>query len=143
MGLYSELPSSALSAAAKQQIGILRVLLRDRSPQFLLLDEPTARLSRSERQTLFVFLRSVISQGTGVLLVSHRPDDAAELCQTVSFIENGRIRGTLPVSHNPSQPSSAEVVLPSYPAESSHAASGNERAGTLEVRLDPLPTSPA
>ncbi|MER8530777.1 sugar ABC transporter ATP-binding protein [Mesorhizobium sp. M0814] len=80
-------PVSRLSVAKMQLVEIAKALsLRSR---VLLLDEPTASLTSSETDLLFSFLRKLRDQGASLLFVSHKLEEAQELCDSVTVLRDG------------------------------------------------------
>lgn len=64
-------------------------------PSFLLLDEPTAALERSESRRLLAMLRELRTQGTGLVLVSHHLDEVEELADRVTVLRDGAVSAEL------------------------------------------------
>jgi ABC-type branched-subunit amino acid transport system ATPase component len=62
--------------------------------RYLLLDEPAAGLTASERDVLAATIRSVATTGVGILLVEHNFAFVRALCQTVTVLEAGRVLAT-------------------------------------------------
>ena len=80
-------PVSRLSVAKMQLVEIAKALsLRSR---VLLLDEPTASLTSSETDLLFGFLRKLRDNGASLLFVSHKLEEAQELCDSVTVLRDG------------------------------------------------------
>jgi len=79
----------------QQKVAVLRVLLAEKEPSFILLDEPTAHLGRDELEAFTKMLRSLAARGVGVILVSHRLEDLARCCDRVSVMESGKFKATL------------------------------------------------
>jgi ABC-type branched-subunit amino acid transport system ATPase component len=57
----------------------------------LLLDEPMAGLSGTERATLAAILRELVTNGRSVLLVEHDLDAVMSLCDEVAVMDQGRL----------------------------------------------------
>ena len=62
----------------------------------LLLDEPTAFLSRSEVRELFSTMRRIAKQGTGIVFVSHKLSEVFEITDRVTVLRDGHVAGTRP-----------------------------------------------
>jgi ABC-type branched-subunit amino acid transport system ATPase component len=59
--------------------------------RYLLLDEPAAGLTQSERNVLADAIRVVAKSGVGVLLVEHNFAFVRALCETITVLEGGRV----------------------------------------------------
>ena len=86
---------SELGLAERQLIEVARLLGRD--AQILVLDEPTATLSESESERVFSVIRHVVSEGRGVIFVSHRLDEIFEICNRVTVLRDGSLVATSPI----------------------------------------------
>jgi simple sugar transport system ATP-binding protein len=78
-----------LSVGEKQRIEILRALAT--SPRFVLFDEPTATLTAGEADQLFQVMRSLASEGVGVLFITHRLREALSVADRVTVLRKGSI----------------------------------------------------
>ncbi len=92
-----EAPVRELSAAQQQLVALARAL--SLQARWLILDEPTASLSRSEVERLFAVLRQLKSQGVGILFVSHRLDEVLELSDRITVLRDGEKVVTLATNH--------------------------------------------
>ena len=70
IALDPSLQVSELTIGEQQRLEILKALLNE--AQVLILDEPTAALTPSELDGLFEAVRSMSSQGMGIILISHK-----------------------------------------------------------------------
>jgi ABC-type sugar transport system ATPase subunit len=86
-------PVEKLSTSQQQLVEIARAL-NERS-RILILDEPTASLSRFETERLFELLRRLRSEGLGIVFVTHRLDEVFTISDRVSILKDGRSTGTL------------------------------------------------
>jgi branched-chain amino acid transport system ATP-binding protein len=59
--------------------------------RYLLLDEPAAGLTQSERGVLAETIRVVAKSGVGILLVEHNFAFVRALCETITVLEAGRV----------------------------------------------------
>jgi simple sugar transport system ATP-binding protein len=82
-----------LSVGQRQRAEILRAL--DRGARVLILDEPTAALTRSETVALFPALRRLREAGRAVIFISHKLDEIQDLADRVSVLRRGRNVGTV------------------------------------------------
>lgn len=81
LGLRADILSaqvSHLSTGERQRLALLRALVR--RPRFLLLDEPTSALDRDTTLAVEAVLQEVMTEGIGLLVVSHNAEQAARLC---------------------------------------------------------------
>jgi ribose transport system ATP-binding protein len=94
-------PVGTLSTAERAAIAIVRALQDwdETRAGLLVLDEPTARLSRNEVSALFGEIRATAERGNGVLFVSHLLDEVLGLADVVTVLRDGRVvAAAVPVS---------------------------------------------
>lgn len=86
-----------LTIGQRQQIEIMRLLLC--GAQVLILDEPTTGITAAQTRALFAALRQIAAEGRTILFVSHKLEEVAELCDTVTVLRNGEVvpPGQLPM----------------------------------------------
>lgn len=116
-----------LSVADQQRVEILRAAAR--RAEFVIMDEPSARLSAKERSQLHHLMRSLRDQQITVLFISHFLDEVLELADAVTVMRDGRVVRT-------SEPSSetADSLV--------EAMIGREFAGSFPPKPPrPVPTS--
>ncbi|MBI4978659.1 MAG: sugar ABC transporter ATP-binding protein [Spirochaetes bacterium] len=80
-------PVGELSTAKKQMVAIARALSTD--AKLLIMDEPTAALSRRETETLFRIIRTLKERGITVLYISHRMEEIFALADTITVLRDG------------------------------------------------------
>ena len=79
-----------LSGGERQRVALARALVRDRP--VLLLDEPFASLGPALRDEMLDLLVSVQKERhMTTLLVTHQPEDARRVADSIVFVEAGRI----------------------------------------------------
>ncbi len=78
-----------LSTGMKRRLILARALINE--PKILLLDEPTTGLDPQARHLIWDKVRSLRKQGVTVILTTHYMDEAAELCDLVFIMDNGKI----------------------------------------------------
>jgi ABC-type uncharacterized transport system ATPase subunit len=85
-----------LPVGDRQRLEILKALYR--GAKILILDEPTAVLTPQETEQLFDVLRVLRSQGTTVLLITHKLKEVMRLCDQVTVMRAGRVVQELPIA---------------------------------------------
>jgi ABC-type sugar transport system ATPase subunit len=88
--------AGTLRTADQQKVEILRAL--SRNAQLIVMDEPTAALSRPDVEALHVVIRQLATQGTTVVLVSHFLNEVLELADEVTILRDGRLVQTGPAA---------------------------------------------
>ncbi|MDA0586759.1 MAG: ABC transporter ATP-binding protein [Planctomycetota bacterium] len=81
---------NGLSRGMQQRVGLARVLVND--PDLLLLDEPASGLDPRARIELMEILRALRSMGKTIIISSHILSELAELCDSVTIIDRGRVK---------------------------------------------------
>jgi general nucleoside transport system ATP-binding protein len=81
-------PIHSLPVGERQKVEILRVLYHGAS--ILILDEPTAVLSRQETAALFGVLRCFAAEGGAVVFISHKLDEVLAIASRVTVLRGGR-----------------------------------------------------
>ena len=85
----------ALSGGERRKVALAGVLAI--SPEYLLLDEPTAGLDFDARNILYETIHTLSQTGLGILLVSHRPQDLLETAERIIILEFGQLILDAPV----------------------------------------------
>ncbi len=80
-----------LSVAEQQLLEIARSIRRN--SRLLIMDEPTASLSREETENLFNLVRSLRKQGIAVILITHHLNEIFELCDRAFVLRDGQYSG--------------------------------------------------
>jgi len=91
--LPPDIPVSALSVGERQQLEILRLL--SLGVRTLILDEPTTGISAPQKVKLFQALRKLAEEGRSIIFVTHKLEDAEDLCSRITVMRAGRVVGTL------------------------------------------------
>ncbi len=81
-----------LSVAQQQLVEIAKAL--SQNARVLIMDEPTAALSRRESEELYEIVRSLRQRGTSVILISHRFEDMYSLADRVTVLRDAKYIGT-------------------------------------------------
>jgi ribose transport system ATP-binding protein len=77
-----------LKVAQQQMVEIAKALSLDAS--VLIMDEPTAALTKTEIEELFRIIRSLREQGHGIVHISHRLEELREIADRVTVMRDGR-----------------------------------------------------
>lgn len=87
-------PVSRLGVAKRQLVEIARALSVD--AKLIIMDEPTAALSEKESRKLFDVIRSLRSQGVGIIYISHYLEEFGEIGDVYTVLRDGAY-----VAHGP------------------------------------------
>lgn len=119
-----------LSIGDRQLVAAARALRNAGS--ILLLDEPTSSLTPFEAARLFTVMRSLRESGLGVVFISHRLNEVAELCDRVVVLRDGRVAGEF----RPQEGMDAvvEAMVPGAQALTRQERSGTIGGPVLDVR---------
>ena len=82
----------SLTVAEKQMVEIAKAL--SRNSRIILMDEPSATLTKKELDALFEIIRDLKRSGIAVIYISHRMEEIFEICETVTVMRDGQIIGT-------------------------------------------------
>ena len=85
-----------LGIGQQQLVEIAKALSKNAS--ILVLDEPTAALTESEVETLFIILRKLKSRDVGMIYISHKLDEVFEMSDRITVLRDGKTVGTQPAS---------------------------------------------
>ena len=84
-----DVPVGELPVGDQQRLEILKALYR--GARILILDEPTAVLTPQEAEQLFGVLRLLRSQGTTIILITHKLKEVMRLCDDVTVMRSGKV----------------------------------------------------
>jgi ribose transport system ATP-binding protein len=82
-----------LTVARQQMVEIAKAL--SFNARVLIMDEPTAALNDAEVQTLFGLIRRFVAPTTGVIYISHRMHELAQISDRITVLRDGRYIDTL------------------------------------------------
>ncbi len=82
-----------ISVGMQQRVEILKTLYR--GAEILILDEPTAVLTPQEIEELGVILKSLVSQGKSIILITHKLKEVMSMSDRVTIIRRGKVIDTL------------------------------------------------
>lgn len=89
LGRFTARPAGKLSGGMKQKLGLACTLVR--SPQLLLLDEPTVGVDPLSRRELWEIVEQLVQQEQLSVIVSTAYLDEAERCAQVFVMHEGRL----------------------------------------------------
>lgn len=111
---------SEYSKGMKARLNFIKALLHD--PLLLCLDEPTSGLDPTNSRIMKDMILAEKAKGKTILLTTHNMQDAAELCDRVAFIANGKICA-LDSPHNLIMSRGAATVTYTWAENEEHSAS--------------------
>ncbi len=88
--------TSELSVGELQRVEVLKALSHE--TRLLILDEPTAVLTPSETDDMFVVIRELAKSGVAVIFISHKLDEVLAVADEVTVIRDGRVIDTVPAA---------------------------------------------
>lgn len=77
-----------LSVAQQQMVEIAKAL--SLNAQVLIMDEPTSSLTETETAQLFAIIHELKRTGVGIVYISHRLDELAQIVDRVTVLRDGR-----------------------------------------------------
>lgn len=86
------LPVSHYGGGHQQLIEIAKAL--NKKAKLLILDEPTSSLTSAETQILLGIIEDLKRKGVACIMISHKLDEVAAVCDTVTVIRDGAHVGT-------------------------------------------------
>jgi rhamnose transport system ATP-binding protein len=125
--LGGDVSAGSLRTADQQKVEILRAL--GRNAELIVMDEPTAALSRPDVIKLHEVIRQLAAGGTTIVLVSHFLGEVLELADHVTVLRDGRVVRTAAVAGQ-TEESLLDAML------------GASTAGTYPVKQPAAPDAP-
>jgi len=91
VGLFDKKDAYArtLSGGMRRRLLVAKALVH--SPEMLILDEPTAGVDVELRAALWKYINQINKQGTTICLTTHYLQEAEELCENITIINDGQI----------------------------------------------------
>ena len=83
--------AGTLSIGRQQLVEIATAL--SLNAKLLIMDEPTASLTKREIDTLFAIMRNLKAQGAAIVYVSHRLEEIFRICDRISVLRDGHFVG--------------------------------------------------
>lgn len=82
-----------MNASLQKIVQICSVLVYD--PRIIILDEPTASLGETERETLLTIIEGLKEQGLTIIYISHNMEEIERIADRVTVFRNGEKVGVL------------------------------------------------
>jgi ABC-2 type transport system ATP-binding protein len=91
VGLIDQKNSYArtLSGGMRRRLLVAKALVH--SPEMLILDEPTAGVDVDLRRSLWNYIKKINKLGTTICLTTHYLEEAEELCDRITILNNGKV----------------------------------------------------
>ena len=115
---------SDFSKGMKSRLNFIKSLVHD--PDILFLDEPTSGLDPTNSYIMKELIVKEKEKGKTIILTTHNMQDAAELCDRVAFIVEGKLKA-LDTPHNLIMQKSAARIVYTY------MENGIEKSGECEI----------
>ena len=106
--LDPDLKVRELSTANKMLVQILAAL--SINAKVILFDEPTSPMSPREVEQILDVIRSLKKNGMSIVFVTHKLQEAIEVCDRITVLRNGKVIGTVN-SSNVTEKELAEMML--------------------------------
>ena len=81
-------PVQSLGVAQQQMVEVAKAL--STQARVLIMDEPTSALTDSEIRELFTAMRGLTARGVGIIYISHRMEEIAQVGHRVTVFRDGR-----------------------------------------------------
>ena len=78
-----------LSGGMRRRLLVAKALVH--SPEMLILDEPTAGVDVDLRKSLWNYIKKINKSGTTICLTTHYLEEAEELCDRITILNNGQV----------------------------------------------------
>ncbi len=96
IGIDPETEVRDLSVASRQMVEIAKAVSYD--SDVLIMDEPTSALTDREVDHLFRIIRTLKSQGKGIIYITHKMNELFEIADEVSVFRDGKFVGEHPAA---------------------------------------------
>jgi len=83
---------NTLSMPEQQMVEIAKAIGSE--AKILIMDEPTASLTEREVERLFQVIRTLRTQGVGIIYISHRLEEISAIADRVTVLRDGEVIGT-------------------------------------------------
>jgi ribose transport system ATP-binding protein len=131
--LDPETPAGALGIGHQQLVAIAAALAHP--CRVLVLDEPTAALTRAETELAFAHLRRLRAAGTAILYISHRLEEIRRIADRITVLRDGRVVGARHPAAEASMDEIVRLMVGEASVTATHARGG---AGDVALRVEGL-----
>ncbi len=127
-----------LSVGEQQRVELVTCLI-DR-PRLLVLDEPTAVLTRQESRSLFTMLRGLVAQdGCSVILISHNLAEITAVANRATVMRGGRVVSRVVPAETPVSDLARHMIGRDLPSTADVAAAIGAAAPVAATADEPAP----
>jgi ribose transport system ATP-binding protein len=88
-----------ITVAKQQMVEIAKAL--SFNSEVLIMDEPTAALTDTEIDELFIFIRKLRANGVGIIYISHRLEELKQITDRITVMRDGRYIDTVDTQATP------------------------------------------
>jgi general nucleoside transport system ATP-binding protein len=127
---------AGLDVAQQQRIEIVKAMMH--AVRLLVLDEPTAVLGVDDRRHLFEVVARLRSQGTAIILITHKLEDIFAISDRAVILRGGRVVAAERVADLTAADIVAHMVGTAKDGKAEAIASGAHRRGETPVESAPL-----
>jgi len=89
MSRFATARADSLSYGHQRRVEMMRAVATE--PSFILLDEPVAGMNQIEAEEIGAILKTLVSDGIGILLIEHNVSFVMDLCSTIYVMNTGRL----------------------------------------------------
>ncbi len=82
-------PVASLSGGQRQSVAVAKAVMQ--AAKLVIMDEPTAALGVAQTQMVLGLIKSLSSQGTAVILISHNLNDVFEVADIIAVLYLGQM----------------------------------------------------
>jgi rhamnose transport system ATP-binding protein len=121
-----DVEAGSLSMPEQQLVEIARAL--GAGARIVIMDEPTASLTRKEQQRLFDVVRDLRRCGVGIIYISHRLEEIFALADRVTVLRDGETVGTRQIRSSRDNETHDKVECEKRKMENGHATDSSQAA---------------
>lgn len=103
-----DVPVGELPISVRQMVAVAKALYGD--PGLLILDEPGTLLNKEETRRLFRVMRQCADRGAGLIFITHKLAEIAEICDRVAVLRDGELQAVLPATETTPEELAARMV---------------------------------